>query len=134
MNIHKISGLCIAAVWIFHGLYSKILDGVPRHKMIVARILGEDIAKPATMFIGALEVMLGLWVILEKRKRLCAATQTAALVTMNSLEKVFPELGAEPAGQRTGAAPSSSALAPGIAAGPIPRQSRPTRRPSRRRR
>ncbi len=89
MNIHKISGLCIAAVWIFHGLYSKILDGVPRHKMIVARILGEDIAKPATMFIGALEVTLGLWVILEKRKRLCAVTQTAALVTMNSLEILF---------------------------------------------
>ena len=89
MNIHKISGLCIAAVWIFHGLYSKILDGVPRHRMIVARILGEDIAKPTTIFIGALEVMLGLWVILEKRKRLCAATQTAALVTMNTLETLF---------------------------------------------
>ena len=89
MNIHKISGLCIAAVWIFHGLYSKILDGVPRHKMIVARILGEDIAKPATMLIGALEVTLGLWVILENRKRLCAVTQTAALVTMNSLEIFF---------------------------------------------
>ncbi|MBU6328082.1 MAG: hypothetical protein KGQ89_10665, partial [Verrucomicrobia bacterium] len=89
MNIHKISGLCVAAVWIFHGLYSKILDGVPRHRMIVARILGEDIAKPATMFIGAMEVMLGLWVILEKRKRLCAATQTAALVTMNTLEILF---------------------------------------------
>jgi uncharacterized membrane protein YphA (DoxX/SURF4 family) len=80
-----ISG-AIGSVWIFHGLYSKILDGIPRHRLIVQRILGEDVAGFATVTIGILEILLGLWVWTGRAPRLCAATQTLAIVTMNALE------------------------------------------------
>jgi hypothetical protein len=34
--------LFLAAVWLVNGVWCKILDGVPRHREIVARILGEE--------------------------------------------------------------------------------------------
>lgn len=53
----------IAGVWIFHGLYSKILDGIPRHKQIIGKILGEEVADAATVAIGVMEILLGCWVL-----------------------------------------------------------------------
>lgn len=76
----------IGSVWIFHGLYSKILNLIPRHKMIVGRVLGEDAAAFVTPAIGGAEVLLGLWVLSAIKPRLCALTQTIALVSMNFLE------------------------------------------------
>ena len=81
--------IVIAGVWIFHGLYSKILDGVPRHRLIVGRILGDSLARPLTIVIGAGEILLGLWVLSGRRSRACAMLQTLALVAMNSLEIIF---------------------------------------------
>jgi hypothetical protein len=78
--------LLIGAVWIFHGLYSKLLNGIPRHRAIVARVLGEPRAGVATLLIGAGEVALGLWVFSGWQRVPCAAVQTLALVTMNALE------------------------------------------------
>jgi len=79
----------IAGVWIFHGLFSKILDGIPRHRLIVERILGEEYAVPATILIGCLEILLGCWVLWGKRRRLCAGIMTMALVSMNTLEIIL---------------------------------------------
>jgi DoxX-like family len=76
----------IGSVWIFHGLYSKLLDGVPRHRMIVERILGEGVGAPATIVVGALEVFLGLWVFTRRRRLACVLLQTLAIVSMNTLE------------------------------------------------
>jgi uncharacterized membrane protein YphA (DoxX/SURF4 family) len=76
----------IGSVWVFHGLYSKVSDGIPRHRQIVGRILGEGIADQATLVIGILEVMLGLWVFIGIQRKVCAAVQTVALVSMNLLE------------------------------------------------
>lgn len=70
----------------FHGLYSKILDGIPRHRLIVAKILGDANAGMATKSIGALEVLLGLWVFTGWQPVGCAIVQTAAILAMNSLE------------------------------------------------
>ena len=81
-----ISQIVIGAVWVFHGLYSKILDGIPRHRRIVARILGERIARPATKTIGGLEILLGLWVFTGFARVECAAVQTFAILAMNTLE------------------------------------------------
>jgi uncharacterized membrane protein YphA (DoxX/SURF4 family) len=78
--------ILIAGVWIFHGLYSKILMGIPRHQLIVERILGEKMGNLLTIVIGVLEILLGLWVLSCFRKKICAALQTSALVTMNALE------------------------------------------------
>ena len=76
----------IGIVWVFHGLYSKILNGVPRHQMIVCRVLGERFARPATKAIGCMEILLGLWVFSGVARAECAAVQTVAIVAMNFLE------------------------------------------------
>jgi hypothetical protein len=76
----------IGAVWIFHGLYSKLLNGIPRHRQIVARILGERHAGLATAVIGIGEIIVGLWALSGWERVLCASAQTAALVAMNTIE------------------------------------------------
>ena len=78
--------LLIGSVWIFHGLYSKILNGIPRHRLIVAKILGSANAGIATTALGALEMLLGLWAFTGWQPVACAVVQTAAILAMNSLE------------------------------------------------
>ncbi len=75
-----------AAVWLVFGLVFKIFGVVPRHRLIVASVLGETAAGPVTMLIGGAEVAMGLWVLSGIRPRICAAAQTIAIVTMNALE------------------------------------------------
>lgn len=82
----KYAGILIGGVWIFHGLYSKILDGIPRHRQIVGSILGMEIAGIATLAIGAMEILLGCWVLSGRHRRLCASVQTLSLLSMNTLE------------------------------------------------
>lgn len=84
--LHLALRILVGSVWVFHGLYSKLLDGIPRHRRIVARVLGDDVAGAATGAIGVLEILLGLWAVSHRRPRTCAAVQTAAIVAMNSLE------------------------------------------------
>ncbi|MES2476259.1 MAG: DoxX-like family protein [Verrucomicrobiota bacterium] len=83
---HKLLTIFIGSVWVFHGLYSKISNGIPRHRQIVERILGEGIAESATLAIGLLEIGLGLWIFSGFQRRTCALMQTLALVSMNFLE------------------------------------------------
>lgn len=79
----------IAGVWIFHGLFSKILDGIPRHRLIVGKILGDEFAAPATILIGCLEILLGCWGLSGKYRKPCAGLMTMALVSMNTLEIIL---------------------------------------------
>jgi DoxX-like family len=87
--IDKLAPIFIGSVWIFHGLYSKILDGIPRHKLIVGRILGESFADIATLMIGVMEILLGCWVIWGKHRKINASIQTLGLVSMNTLEIIL---------------------------------------------
>ena len=82
----KLLTILIGSVWVFHGLYSKVYNGIPRHQQIVERILGEGIADRATFVIGILEISLGLWIFSGLQRRTCALVQTGALVSMNFLE------------------------------------------------
>jgi hypothetical protein len=83
---HIAAQVVIGSVWIFHGLYSKILNGIPRHRLIVAKILGAANAGIFTKTIGVLEVLLGLWAFTGWQPLACAAVQTAAIVAMNTIE------------------------------------------------
>ena len=85
-SAQSISQFVIGVVWVFHGLYSKLLDGIPRHRLIVARILGDRIARPATKFVGGFEILLGLLAFTGFARGECAAVQTVAIVGMNTLE------------------------------------------------
>jgi DoxX-like family len=79
----------IGSVWIFHGLYSKLLRGIPRHRAIVARVLGERHADLATNAIGIAEICLGVWAWTGWQRMVCAAAQTLALISMNTLEIIL---------------------------------------------
>jgi hypothetical protein len=85
-TFHTAAQIVIGSVWVFHGLYSKILDGIPRHRLIVAKILGAANAGISTKLIGLLEVLLGLWAFTRWQPVGCAVVQTAAIVGMNALE------------------------------------------------
>ena len=83
---HALLTVFIGSVWVFHGLFSKLSDGIPRHRQIVGRILGEGIADQATLLIGILEISLGLWIFSGFQRRACAWLQTLGLASMNFLE------------------------------------------------
>jgi hypothetical protein len=75
-----------ATVWLVFGALFKLLDLVPRHRSIVAAVLGEAAAGPITLLIGGAEAAMGLWILTGASPRLCAAVQTVAIVAMNALE------------------------------------------------
>jgi hypothetical protein len=90
-TIHVAVQMLIGVVWVFHGLFSKLLNGIPRHRLIVGKILGTANAGVFTKVIGLFEVLLGIWAFTGWQAVGCAAVQTAALVIMNTLEIIFAE-------------------------------------------
>jgi hypothetical protein len=88
-TFETLSQVGIGMVWVFHGFYSKILNGIPRHQLIVGRVLGERLARPATKAIGCLELLLGLWVFSGVARVECAVVQTLAIVGMNTVEIIM---------------------------------------------
>jgi hypothetical protein len=85
-DLQILSQAVIGSVWVFHGLYSKILNGIPRHQSIVGKVLGKRLACPATKVIGGLEILLGVWAFTGLARFECAGVQTVAIVGMNALE------------------------------------------------
>ena len=85
-SAQTLAGILLGSVWVFHGLYSKILNGIPRHRLIVGRVLGKKFEGVATQAIGVAEVLVGVWVFTGWERVGCAGVQTAALIGMNTLE------------------------------------------------
>jgi len=85
-QIHRILSYLIATVWIANGLFCKVLNLVPRHGQIVARILGDMYARPLTILIGLSEIGIAIWILSRLRTRLNAVVQIAVVATMNTLE------------------------------------------------
>jgi hypothetical protein len=78
--------LGIALVWIVFGLIFKALGAVPRHRQIVARVVGQSQARAVTLLVAVSEIMLGLWMIYGRYLPLCVGIQTMLIGTMNILE------------------------------------------------
>lgn len=78
--------ILIALVWLINGLYCKVLGLVPRHRSIVARILGERHADVITKLIGFAEIGMTLWVLSGIYPKINAATQISIVALMNILE------------------------------------------------
>ena len=85
--------LCVrivaTAVWLVFGLVFKVLGVIPRHREIVAEIVGAGSAPSVTMAVGLLETALGLWVLSGFRPRSCAIIQTVAIASMNAMELAY---------------------------------------------
>jgi uncharacterized membrane protein YphA (DoxX/SURF4 family) len=79
----------VAFVWLVNGLFCKVLNLVPRHQEIVARILGDSYAPLLTILIGFSEILICLWILSKIKSRWCAITQIIIVVMMNSIEFLF---------------------------------------------
>jgi hypothetical protein len=85
--------LIFAIVWLVNGIWCKILDSVPRHREIVARILGEEHSLLLTRMIGVGEVVMALWILTGIRWKWSCAAQIAAVAVMNVIEfLVVPDM------------------------------------------
>jgi hypothetical protein len=66
---------------------------VPRHREIVARIIGDTHAVVLTRTIGCSEIAMAVWVLSGVKSRLNAMAQVMVIALMNSLEFVLaPDL------------------------------------------
>jgi len=93
MTVNKLLNGLIAAVWLVNGLFCKILNGVPRHQEIVARILGSDHAALFTKGIGFAEIAMAVWIVSGYLSRLNIIAQVLIIATMNMLEfMLVPDL------------------------------------------
>ena len=85
--------VAITLVWLINGLFCKVLNYVPRHRMIVARILGETHATILTTAIGLSEILMALWIASGIKSRWCALVQMCVVALMNILEFILvPDL------------------------------------------
>lgn len=92
-NFYRFAGYFIALVWFANGLLCKVLGLVPRHEMIVSRILGAEYSHPLTVAIGISEILMGVWVLSRIAPNLNAIAQIAIVLTMNVLEFILvPDL------------------------------------------
>src|SRR5262245_52844178 len=81
----------LAAVWLVHGLYNKLLGGSPRHLAIVQAVPGLGGASGARVLVavGIAEVAIAAWMISRRAPILCALVQTLLLLSMNVVELTF---------------------------------------------
>lgn len=92
-TLHRILNPLIAAVWLINGLFAKVFNLVPRHREIVAEIIGREQADWMTVAIGGGEVLMAAWILSGRWPRICATIQIALVAVMNVLEIVLvPEL------------------------------------------
>jgi hypothetical protein len=90
---HQILNFLIAGVWLINGLFCKVLNLVPRHQEIVARVSGYEDARFLTLTIGILETAMAVWILSKISSRLNAVVQISLVVIMNMLEFIIvPEL------------------------------------------
>ncbi|MEM7163158.1 MAG: DoxX-like family protein [Bacteroidota bacterium] len=92
-KLHLTLNVFIAFVWLANGLLCKVLNLVPRHQDIVARILGEEHARLFTVLIGLSEIAMCIWILSKFKSRLNAILQILIVAIMNILEFILvPDL------------------------------------------
>lgn len=78
--------LGIALVWLLFGLLFKALNALPRHRRIVARVVGEAHAAKILWLVALAEIGLGIWMLVGRQLVACMVAQTLLILTMNFLE------------------------------------------------
>ncbi len=85
-KVQKMITWFIALVWMVNGLCCKVLNMVPRHQQIVARIIGDEHAGILILLIGFSEMIMAIWIIIGFRSRLNAIVQIFLIAMMNTIE------------------------------------------------
>ncbi len=92
--------IAVAAVWLYEGLWCKLLGRQPHQVEVVGAVpvFGERRAAWLLRLIGVVECLLAVWVLSGWRPLYAAAAQTALLVGMNSAglfwaRRVIPDPG-----------------------------------------
>ncbi len=85
-KVHKVLKMIIALIWLVNGLYCKVLNWVPRHEMIVARVLGNNHSRVLTILIGLSEIAMAIWILSGFKSRMNALFQMVIILTMNAIE------------------------------------------------
>jgi uncharacterized membrane protein YphA (DoxX/SURF4 family) len=78
--------VAVASVWLYEGLWCKLLGRDPNQRTVVEAVprLGPKIGAAFLKVLGVVEVAMGVWVLSGISPVLCAAAQTALLVTLNA--------------------------------------------------
>ena len=90
----------VAAVWIYEGLWCKLLGGGQSQVDVVTAVprLG-SFAKPFLKMVGLAEIVLAVWVMSGITPGLCAIAQTLFLILLNANGLIWARhLIREPAG------------------------------------
>lgn len=76
----------IAAVWLYEGLWCKVLGMMPSQLAIVTELPGFSRERAVVVWksVGAVEIFLGLWVLTGAHPGWCALGEVMLLVVMNS--------------------------------------------------
>jgi DoxX-like family len=75
----------VAAVWLYEGLWCKLLGGIRSQVEVVTAVprLGPRIGPPVLKALGVVEVALAVWVMTGIAPGMCAIVQTGLLVVLN---------------------------------------------------
>ena len=81
----RLPAAAVAGVWLYHGLWCKVLVRCPDQLRIVEGLPGmpRALARPALAGLGLAEVALAAWVISGRRPVDAARAETGLLVAMN---------------------------------------------------
>lgn len=88
-RLHQILTWLIALVWFLNGFICKVLNIVPRHQEIVARIIGNEHSRTFTSLIGISEMVMAVWILSRKWSKFNAITQIVIIAVMNTLEFIL---------------------------------------------
>ncbi len=82
----KLIRISIALVWLYQGLWCKVLGGVPHHQAVVSAVpfIGPAGSRAVLIVLGLIECGLAAWVLSGWQLAKAAAAQTVLLVAMNA--------------------------------------------------
>jgi len=82
----KLIRISIALIWLYQGLWCKVLGGSAHHLAVVAAVpfIGPAAGRAVVMVLGLIECALAVWVLSGRQLRKAAIAQTALLAAMNT--------------------------------------------------
>ena len=78
--------LAVSSVWLYEGLWCKLLGGEPRQMQVVEAVprYGPRTGAVFLKLVGVIEVGLALWALSDMAPLTCAFVQTVLLISLNA--------------------------------------------------